>query len=355
MRTEIKYSEAIREALDYCLGQNENVFIVGEGVPDPKGIFNTTMGLQEKYGSSRVMDMPLSENAMTGVCIGSSIVGMRPILIHQRADFSYLSLDQIINNASKWHYMFNGQVRVPLVIRMIIGRGWGQGPQHSSSPQALFSHFPGLKVVMPARPHDAKGMLIQAVQDDDPVIFFEHRWLHHIKELVPEEGYTESLGDARVLRRGDALTLVAFSYMVIEAIKISDVFKKYGVNIEVIDMRSTLPLDHETVLKSVNKTGRLVILDTSWVTCGISAELSARVCEGAFTKLQKPPERIALPDIPAPTTPALANNFYPTPETIGQQLLKYFPQEKEKLYSAINELKSSSPLDVPYLDFTGPF
>ena len=220
MRPDITYAEAVREALDFCLSQDKNVFVVGEGVPDPKKIFNTTAGLLEKYGPQRIMDMPLSENALTGVCIGSGLIGMRPVMVHQRTDFAYLALDQIINNAAKWHYMFNGQGQVPIVIRMMIGRGWGQGPQHSSSPQALFSHIPGLKVVMPARPHDAKGMLIQAIEDNGPVIFLEHRWLHHMKEPVPEEPFREPLGKARVVRSGDSLTLAAFSYSVIEATKI---------------------------------------------------------------------------------------------------------------------------------------
>ena len=261
MRLDITYAEAIREALDYCLGQDDDVFVIGEGVPDPKRIFNTTAGLLEKYGPKRIMDMPLSENALTGVCIGSALLGMRPVMVHQRADFAYLALDQIINNAAKWNYMFNGQGQVPIVIRMIIGRGWGQGPQHSSSPQALFSHIPGLKVVMPTRPHDAKGMLIEAIEDNGPVIFLEHRWLHHMKEPVPEGPFREPLGKARVARSGRSLTMAAFSYSVIEAIKIADVFKKYGIDIEVVDMRSASPMDHQTVVSSVRKTGHLLVLD----------------------------------------------------------------------------------------------
>ena len=357
MRPDITYAEAVREALDYCLDQNDDVFVVGEGVPDPKRIFNTTAGLLEKYGSRRVMDMPLSENALTGVCIGTALLGMRPVMVHQRTDFAYLALDQIINNAAKWNYMFNGQSQVPIVIRMMVGRGWGQGPQHSSSPQALFSHIPGLKVVMPTRPHDAKGMLIQAVEDNGPVIFLEHRWLHHMKEPVPEEPFREPLGKARLVRSGSSLTMAAFSYSVIEAIKIADTFNKHGVDIEVIDMRSSSPMDHQTVVASVRKTGRLLVLDTSWITCGVAAELLARVSEEVFHELKEPPARVALPDIHTPTSPALSQEFYPTPEVIGKKILKILSIEpsSDKGGRVLDELKTDGPLDVPFLEFKGPF
>ncbi|MEC7641182.1 MAG: transketolase C-terminal domain-containing protein [Nitrospinota bacterium] len=357
MRPDITYTEAVREALDFCLSDDENVFVVGEGVPDPKRIFNTTAGLLEKYGPQRIMDMPLSENALTGMCIGSGLVGMRPVMIHQRTDFAYLAFDQIINNAAKWNFMFNGQGQVPMVIRMMIGRGWGQGPQHSSSPQALFSHIPGLKVVMPSRPHDAKGMLIQAIEDNGPVIFLEHRWLHHMKEAVPEEPFREPLGKARIVRKGSSLTLAAFSYSVIEATKIADAFKKHGIEIETIDMRSASPMDHQTVAASVRKTGRLLVLDTSWITCGVAAELVARVSEEAFKELKAPPARVALPDLHAPTSPTLSKEFYPTPQGIGEKILKTLSIEtsSDKGRHILNDLKTDGPLDVPFLDFKGPF
>ncbi|MFQ5482693.1 MAG: dehydrogenase E1 component subunit alpha/beta, partial [Nitrospinaceae bacterium] len=186
MTREITFSQALHEAADHCLAEDPSVYVLGLGVPDPKGVFGTTAGLQEKYGPDRVMDMPVSENAMTGVAIGSAMTGMRPIMTHQRIDFMLLSLDQVINNAAKWHYMFGGQLKAPLVIRLLVGRGWGQGPQHSQSLQALFAHIPGLKVVCPFSPHDAKGLLIAAVRDPNPVIFIEHRWLHGLYGPVPE-------------------------------------------------------------------------------------------------------------------------------------------------------------------------
>jgi acetoin:2,6-dichlorophenolindophenol oxidoreductase subunit beta len=356
MRDDLTFSEAIREAIDYCMSQDESVFAIGEGVPDPKAIFGTTLGLREKFGTDRVLDMPLSENAMTGVCIGSALSDMRPILMHQRADFALLSMDQIINNAAKWYYMFNGQANTPIVIRMIVGRGWGQGPQHSNSPQALFAHIPGLKVIMPTNPHDAKGMMISAIEDDGPVICIEHRWTHHLKGDVQEEPYREPLGKARIAREGKDVTIAAFSYMTIEAISLADAFKKQGMSVEVIDMRSASPLDHKTVIQSVQKTGHLLILDTSWMTCGVSAELSARVTERAFKYLKKPPLRMALPDIPTPTSSSLAEVFYPTADVIGRRILKMLSIENSEAWENIfQELRGSGPFDIPYLDFKGPF
>ena len=356
MRAELTFTEAVKEAIDYCMYQDDSVFAIGEGVPDPKAIFGTTLGLRAKYGPDRVLDMPLSENALTGVCIGSALSGMRPILMHQRADFAFLSIDQIINNAAKWYYMFNGQANTPIVIRMIVGRGWGQGPQHSNSPQAMFAHIPGLKVIMPTNPKDAKGMLISAIEDDGPVICIEHRWTHHLKGDVPEEPYREPLGKARIMREGEDVTIAAFSYMTIEAISLADAFKKEGINIEVIDMRSASPLDHDTVVESVRKTGHLAILDTSWTTCGISAELSARVTEKGFKYLKKPPLRIALPDIPTPTSPPLSETFYPTADVVGRKILEMLSiQRSEDWEKVLSELRGNGPFDVPYLDFKGPF
>jgi len=356
MHAELTFAEAVKEAIDYCISQDDSVFAIGEGVPDPKAIFGTTLGLREKYGADRVLDMPLSENAMTGVCIGSALSGMRPILIHQRADFAFLSMDQIINNAAKWYYMFNGQANTPLVIRMIIGRGWGQGPQHSNSPQALFAHIPGLKVILPTNPHDAKGMLISAIEDDGPVICIEHRWTHHLKGSVLNEPYREPLGKARVAREGKDITIAAFSYMTIEAIAMADAFKKQGLSIEVIDMRCASPLDHDTVIQSVRKTGQLAILDTGWMMCGVSAELSARVTEKGFKYLKKPPLRIALPHIPTPTSTSLSEIFYQTADVVGREILRMFDVQSSDAWERIlNELRGKGPYDVPYLDFKGPF
>ena len=214
----ITYAEAIREALDQAMAADESVIVFGLGVDDPKAIFGTTAGLQETYGCERVFDTPTSENAMTGVGIGAALNGIRPVMVHQRLDFFLLAMDQLVNGAAKWHFMFGGQGKVPITIRLIMGRGWGQGPTHSQNLQAWFTHIPGLKVVMPATAEDAKGLLLESIRDDNPVVFLEHRWLHNIQGEVSEEPKHVPLGKARMIREGFDITLVAISYMVVEAI-----------------------------------------------------------------------------------------------------------------------------------------
>jgi len=355
---QISYVEAIREALDQSMSEDERVIVIGEGVPDPKAIFSSTLGLQEKYGKDRVFDMPLSENGVTGVCIGAAISGMRPVMIHQRIDFALLSLDQLINNAAKWHYMFNGKSNVPLVIRMIIGRGWGQGPQHSQSLQALFSLIPGLKVVMPTTPHDAKGMMIAAIKDNNPVIFIEHRWLHSIVDKVPEPMYLLSLDKAQIICQGNDITLAAFSYITVEAlIAVRALRSIMGISVELIDMRSVRPLDSQTVINSVKKTGRLIVADTASKTGSISAELISQVVEGAFESLKTSPIRVCSPDFPVPTASSMTKEYYPTPATIADFVLMQLG--KERFTSSYQELMLSitrkNMHDIPNQEFKGPF
>ena len=353
---EITYAQAVREALIYCMEKDPRVYVIGEGVPDPKGIFGTTLGLRNQFGDERVLDMPLAENGMTGICMGTALTGMRPVMVHQRADFAFLAIDQLINNVAKWHYMFNGQAQVPIVIRLIIGRGWGQGPQHAFSPHALFAHVPGFKVVLPASAYDAKGMMISAIEDNNPVIFIEHRWLHHIVDKTPKEPYRVPLNKARKVRDGNDITLAAFSYMVVEAALISDVLKSHGISLEVIDMRSASPLDSSPVIESAIKTGRLIILDTGHVTGGIGAELQALVMEKAFGKLKVPPIRIGLPDIPTPTSPQLTEAYYPTADIIAKKILQMLNiYDKSDWEEVLSQLRGKGPKDVPYLNFTGPF
>ncbi|MGH7684950.1 MAG: alpha-ketoacid dehydrogenase subunit beta, partial [Vulcanimicrobiaceae bacterium] len=275
----LTYVEALREALDQSLASDDRVYLMGLGVPDPKGIFGTTLGLQEKYGDRRVLDMPTAENGMTGVAIGSALVGMRPVMVHQRVDFALLALDQLVNNAAKWHYMFGGKQSVPLVVRLIVGRGWGQGPQHSQALQALFAHIPGLKVVAPATPHDAKGMLLAAIDDDDPVIFFEHRWLHPTFGHVPPEPYRVPLGKAHIAREGRDVTLISSSYFFIECLAAADALQARGIDVELIDLRTIRPLDRSTLIDSARKTGRVVVVDGGWRSFGVAAEIVAAISE----------------------------------------------------------------------------
>ena len=353
MGREITYAQAILEATDQCMDKDSSVYIIGLGVPDPKGVFGTTLGLQDKYGDRRVMDMPVSENAMTGVAIGSAIRGMRPILTHQRIDFMLLSLDQIINNAAKWHYMFDGKMRVPMVIRLIVGRGWGQGPQHSQSLQALFAHIPGLKVVMPSTPNDAKGLLISSIEDDNPVIFLEHRWLHHVFGEVPEEIYRVPLGKANILKQGKDVTIVATSHMALESFRAARFLEAKGVEVEVVDLRTIKPLDEQTILNSVRKTGKLVVVDGGWKFLGLPAEIITMVVEKAFDHLKAPPCRVAFPDIPTPTSRVLSSEFYPGVINIVNAVngLLGMPNVGEDEL----DLSQDVPKDIPDKSFAGPF
>lgn len=350
MPRELKYFEAIREALGICLDVDPRVYLMGLGVPDPKGIFGTTFGLAEKYGKDRILDMPCAENGMTGVAIGSALVGMRPVMTHQRIDFAVVAMEQIANQAAKWHYMFGGRLQVPLVIRVIIGRGWGQGPQHSQSLQAWFAHVPGLRVVMPTTPHDAKGMLIASIADDNPVVFVEHRWLHNIKGPVPEGSFTVPLGLARVAREGKDVTIVALSYMTLEALRAAEWLAKEAISAEVIDLRSLQPLDDRTILRSVQKTGRLVVADTAWTTGGFAGEVVARVVEQAFGDLIAAPQRVALPDCPTPTSPALSASYYPRADQIVYAARKTMGCPEGLLLPV-----APGPYDVPDSSFQGPF
>lgn len=357
-KRDITFAQAIREGLSQAMEQDPRVIVIGEGVPDPKAIFNTTAELREKFGTRRVFDMPLSENGVTGICIGAALSGMRPVMIHQRIDFALLAMDQLVNNAAKWHYMFDGKASVPLVVRVIVGRGWGQGPQHSQSLQAMFAQVPGLKVVMPTTAYDAKGMLISAIEDNNPVVFIEHRWLHQIKDNVPEECYRVPLDQAKVLHEGDAVTVAAFSYMAVESlIAAKALMSTMGIAIEVLDMRSVRPLDVKSVLSSVRKTGRLIVADTGFRTGSIAGELISRVVEQAFDALKASPVCIASPDHPVPTSHFMAEHYYPNPQIIADAVLNIVGADKNLAnYQKLRALMlRDGPHDTPNRGFTGPF
>jgi pyruvate dehydrogenase E1 component beta subunit len=350
---ELTFTEALREAFDLALSRDPRVYLMGLGVPDPKGIFGTTLGLQAKHGADRVLDMPTAETGMTGVGIGSALVGMRPILVHQRIDFATLALEQIVNQAAKWRYTFGGKHRVPVVIRLIVGRGWGQGPQHSQSLQSWFAHVPGLKVVMPVTPHDAKGLMLASIEDDDPVVFIEHRWLHGLHGDVPEGHYTTPLGPVRRLRAGDDVTVVGTSYMAIEALRAARVLEDAGISADVLAVTTLRPLEEDAILESVGRTGRLVVADTSWRTAGFGGEIVSLVTERAFDSLQAPPRRLGTAETPVPTTPALARLSYP----LVRDLIGAVADVLDADAAPLLELLPDEPehLDVPDRSFTGPF
>lgn len=356
-KRDITFALAVREGLDQAMEQDPRVIVIGEGVPDPKAIFNTTAELREKYGVRRVFDMPLSENGMTGICIGAALSGMRPVMVHQRIDFALLAMDQLVNNAAKWHYMFNGKASVPLVVRVLIGRGWGQGPQHSQSLQAMFAQVPGLKVVMPSTAYDAKGMLIAAIEDDNPVLFIEHRWLHNVTDSVPAEVYRVPLDRARILHKGGDVTVAAFSHMAVEALLAARALGSLSIGVEVIDMRSARPLDIEAVAESVRRTGRLLVADTAYKTGGVAAELVSQIAEREFKSLKVAPMRVASPDHPVPTSHFMAEGYYPDPLTIAHAVLELAeirPDAND--YLRLQEtLRRCGPLDIPNKNFCGPF
>lgn len=307
----LSYVAAIREALELALDRDERVFVMGQGVDDAAGMFGITLDLDKKYGRHRVFDTPLSENALTGVATGAALTGMRPIYMHNRPDFLLLAMDQIVNQASKWSYMFGGGIHVPIVIWAAVGRGWGGGAQHTQALQGLFMHVPGLRLVMPSRPYDAKGLLITSIADNNPVIIIEHRWLFRQTGHVPEGLYTIPFGRGVVRRTGNDITIVAISYMVIEALSAAQELQEQGIEIEVIDPRTLKPLDEEIILSSVKKTGRLIVADTGWKTGGVGAEITALVAEKGFEYLKAPIRQVASPDIPTPASYALEAKFYP--------------------------------------------
>lgn len=315
----LTYIEAIKLAFDHSLAQEEKVMLFGLGVGDVGGVFGTTLGLQDKYGTDRVFDIPLSENAITGMALGLSIQGFRPIMVHQRADFSFTSAEQIINQIAKTEYMSNDRYKVPIVIRMIVGRGWGQGPTHAQAPHAFFSHVPGLNVVAPASPSDGYHLLRAAINTDSPVIFIEHRWLHQTaEEFVPDDA-VPSIECSKIVRDGNAATLVSLSYGVLECLKIAEVFDFFGISLEVINLRSIKPWDQKTVLTSAARTKKIAIWDIGHKEFGVTAEISHVIQNTLFGSLLAPVERFGLPSEPTPSSPFLAIAHY---EDLDRALLQ---------------------------------
>lgn len=318
----LQYSLAINEALHQMMELDPSVFLIGQGVKSPWYVGNTAQGLLERFGERRVIDTPVSENAITGAAVGAAIVGMKPVVVHPRMDFMLYAFDPIINQAANWYYMNGGKASVPLVIWGIINRGGEQAAQHSQALHAMFAHVPGLKVVMPATPYDAKGLMVSAIRDPNPVVYIDDRWLYRCEDEVPEEIYEIEIGKGMISRKGKDLTLVALSYMVQESMKAANHLEKEGVDIELIDLRTAKPLDRGLVLESVKKTGRLVIADGGWKTCGLASEISGLVCENAFEYLKAPIIRVTLPDCPAPASSSLEKAYYPTSETIVRAIQK---------------------------------
>jgi pyruvate dehydrogenase E1 component beta subunit len=322
MIREITYAQAINEALLYNLEQDERVFLMGEDIGKYGGIFQVTAGLLDRFGPERIIDTPISESGFVGAAIGSAMTGMRPVIEIMFIDFTTVAMDMIINQMAKIHYMFGGRGKVPMVLRTDIGAGRGAAAQHSQSFHAIFMHIPGLIVVAPSNPCDAKGLMNTAIQDENPVIFVEHKKLYATKGLVPEEYYTVPFGKAEIKRSGKDITIVATHAMVGRSMSVAEEFAKEGLEIEVIDPRTLKPLDKGSILESVSKTGRLIVADEGQVTCGVTSEVSAIVAEEAIEYLEAPIIRVGSPDTPVPFSPPLEKIYIPDEEDVRDAVNK---------------------------------
>jgi len=302
----------MRQALEL----NDRVFVYGIGADSKAGIFGTTTGLVETFGPERVFDTPIAEQALTGLAAGAANAGLRPVLVHQRMDFMLYSIDQIVNWMALWRFVSGGKTKMPVTIRAIVGKGWGQGPQHSKSLHSWFAHVPGLQVVMPGSPADAKGLLMAAIMSDDPTLFIEGRSLFSMQEDVPDTPYFIRLGKAFIRRPGDDVTLVAFGSMIPTALEAADSLASRGIGVELIDLRCLAPLDLDTVIASVARTGRLVVAEPGWLRFGAAAEIVASVAEAVGDRLKARPHRVTWPHGYAATSAPLEREFYPTADDI---------------------------------------
>ena len=348
----IKYVDALAEAVSQEMARDEKVFLFGLDVDDHKAIQGSTAGLLKKYGPERVFGTPLSEDAMTGFAIGAAMAGYRPVHVHIRMDFLMLCMNQLVNMAAKSHYMYGGQVKVPMVVRTMIGRSWGQGAQHSQALHSMFMHVPGLKVVMPSNAHDAKGCMIAAIRDNNPVIFIEHRLLCNKQAYVPEESFEVEIGKGRVLMEGDDVTIVAISHMLVEAQRARKHLESVGISAEIIDPISLKPLDIDLIVNSVKKTGRLLVVDNGWLTCGASSEIITRVIEELPNGINGKPipiARMGFAESTCPTTKALEDLFYPNGKTIAAKAYELVKSKRDESWLPV----AAERTEVD--EFKGPF
>lgn len=313
---EIPYAEAVGEATWQAMQDDASIFVYGPGVPDPKGVFGTTLEAAKRF-PKRVLDTPLSEAMLTGAAVGAALTGSRPLLVHARADFLLVTLDQLLNHAAKWRYMHGGRMKVPVVVRAVVGKGWGQAAQHSQALHATLAHYPGIKVAVPSNGYDAKGLLLSALRGDDPAVILEHRNLHNTVCDVPAGAYTLPFGAGRIVKDGDDVTLVATSAMVPAALEAAKALLKDGISAQVVDPRTIKPLDATLILNCLAKTRRLVVADGDWAFCGFSAEVAALAAERAFHLLKAPVARVTWPDAPVPCARELESAFYPGPARIA--------------------------------------
>lgn len=348
---EITYAQAIANGLASEMRRDDKVFVFGLDVDDHKAIQGSTKGLLEEFGPERIFGTPLSEDAMTGVAIGAAMRGFRPVHVHIRMDFVTLAANQLINMAAKMHYMTNGKYNVPLVVRAMIGRSWGQGAQHSQSLYSMFAHVPGLIVIAPSNAHDAKAGIIAAIRNNNPVIFVEHRLLYSTKALVPDNIEPLEIGKARILKKGKDCTVVSLSHMLAESVRAAHILEKLGIEAEVIDLISIKPLDIDTIYGSAKRTGHLVVIDNAWQTCGIASEIITRVLlraqsEGVNIKYGLD----GFAESPCPTTKSLEDLFYPNQVTIAKKVLNIMGKNAEK-----DKIVLLQAVSKELEEFKGPF
>lgn len=345
---QLTYGEAIYEAISQEMANDDTVFVLGQGVDDPKGTLGTTLDLHKDFGAKRSFDVPIAEDGILGVAIGAALAGLRPINVHIRVDFLLLCMNQLINMAAKSNYMFGGKMNIPLVLRGAIGRSWGQGAQHSQAFHSFFMHTPGLKVVAPTFASDAKGSMISAIRDDNPVVYLEHRMLYSLNEHVPIESYASEQGKARVLREGSDITIVGISHMVVESLRAQKHLKGVGISAEIIDPIWLSPLDIDTIVDSVKKTRKLLVVDTAWLTCGVSSEICIQVIERLQFSQKILVDRMGYANTPCPTTKPLENMFYPNPSLIASKVHKMIYPDQEDWFPSVEDSEEIAK-------FRGPF
>jgi acetoin:2,6-dichlorophenolindophenol oxidoreductase subunit beta len=319
---EITFAQAINEALAEEMRRDPRVFIIGEDVAEAGTPFKVLSGLVKEFGTKRVIDSPISEAGIAGIGVGAAMTGMRPVVDIMFGDFITLTMDQLVNQAAKIHYMSGGKLKVPMVLRTTLGATRRSAAQHSQSLHAWLSHIPGLKVAVPSTPYDAKGLLKSAIRDDNPVVFFEDKMMYQLKGSVPAGEYTIPLGVADVKRVGNDITLVATSSMVHVALAAAEALQGAGVSAEIIDVRTTVPLDKEAIIESVKKTTRAIVVDEGYERYGVTAEIASVIADGAFYYLDAPVKRLGAMDVPVPFSPVLEDQTVPTAETVAALAMK---------------------------------
>jgi acetoin:2,6-dichlorophenolindophenol oxidoreductase subunit beta len=318
---ELTLAQAIKEALAEEMRRDSRVFILGEDIAEAGHPFKVLTGLVDEFGPQRVLDTPISEAGFTGIAVGAAMTGMRPVIDIMFGDFIGLTMDQMVNQAAKIHYMSGGKWKAPLVMRTTLGATRRSAAQHSQSLHAWFCHVPGLKVVLPSTPYDAKGLLKSAIRDDNPVVFFEDKMMYRLKGAVPEEEYTIPLGVADIKREGDDITLIATSSMVQIALGAASLLEEQGVSVEVVDPRTLWPLDEKTLIDSARKTSRVIVIDEGYGRYGVTAEIAAVIQENAFFDLEAPVKRMGALHVPIPFSPPLEDATVPTEKTVAEAAL----------------------------------